>query len=120
MHHEMRAEIDSERKSIEEAGVRVLLTFQLLVRILVRLLQLDIFAVPLPTQRKIVITDHRRESRIGHEQFEHFPALRSFSDLVAYGNNTVVVLHFALLDQLHQLVVTTVNVSPYNRAARHS
>src|ERR1043165_294739 len=115
----MRAEIDRERQSIEEARVCVLLTLQLFVRVFLCLLELDVLAVPFAPQRQIVIADNRAKTRVGHEQLEHFFALRSFGNQIAHGNYAVVVREFNFVDQLHQLVVTTVNVSDYNCAARH-
>src|SRR5690242_20661500 len=119
MHDEMRAEIDRKRQPVEEAGVSVLLAFQLFVRFFLRGLEVDVFAVPLPPQRKVVITDDGAEARIGHEQLEHFLALRSFGDQIAHRNNTVVFAELNLLDQLLQLIVAAVNVSHNNCAIRH-
>src|SRR5215213_2635810 len=75
--------------------------------------------MPLPAQRQIMIADHRPESRISHEEIQHFTILRTLRHQISNANNTVVLPEADSLQHLHQLIVTTVNVSNYNRAAHN-
>src|SRR5215204_1174500 len=67
-----------------------------------------------------MIADHSPESRVIHEDIEHFTILRTLRHQISDANNTIVQPETYRVEQLHQLVVTTVNVSNYNRATSHN
>jgi hypothetical protein len=119
VHNQVRVEVNRKWKAIKKTGVSVFLATQLPVRLSLRRFQIDILAVPLTAQLQIMIADHGRKPRVGHEELEHFAALRTLRDQVSHGNNPVVLSQINLFDQSHQLVITTVNVSHYNRPTRH-
>src|ERR1041384_56084 len=58
-----------------------------------------------------MVPNHRPESRISHEQLEHFPVLRTLRHQISNTNNTIVLPETDRLKHLHQLIVTTVKVS---------
>src|SRR6185369_2563862 len=89
------------------------------MRLPLRRFQLHGLAIPLTSQLQVMITDDGGEARIGHEFLEDFAVLWSFRDQVSHGNNAVAVVQVDLLHQLRQFVVTTMNVSNYDRAATH-
>src|SRR5687767_1436855 len=66
-----------------------------------------------------MITDHGGEARISHEQLQYFFALGTLGDEIADGNNAILLAQFRLLEQGHELVITTVNIAYYNRPTLH-
>src|ERR1041384_581393 len=119
MHDEMRAQVDHEWHPVKEADVRVLFCFELFVRLFLRGLELDFFTIPFSTQRQIMIADDSAKARVSHEQLEYLLVLRTLRDQIPYGKNPIVIADAHFFKQLHQLVVTTVNVSHYNPATCH-
>jgi hypothetical protein len=65
-----------------------------------------------------VIADHRAEAGVSHEEIEHFAVLWTFRDQIPDRHDAIVRGKTDLLEQFHQLVVATVNVSYYNRSTQ--
>src|SRR5688572_18850782 len=66
-----------------------------------------------------MIADDSSKARVGHEQLEDFATLWTLRDQIANGNKAVVCPEIDFLEQIGQLVVTSVNVTNYNRATLH-
>src|SRR6185295_19434342 len=66
-----------------------------------------------------MIANHRAEARITHEEIENLTILRTFRHQISHANNTVVRPEAGSLKHFDQLIVTTVNVSNYNRATHN-
>src|SRR5215213_6682373 len=64
-----------------------------------------------------MIANHCPEPRISHEELEHFPALRTLCYQISDANHTIVLTETDAFKHFHQLVVTTVKVSNYNRSS---
>jgi hypothetical protein len=62
-----------------------------------------------------MIADNRPEPRITHEQLENLTILRTLRHQISNANNTIVRPEADSLKHVHQLIVTTVNVSNYKR-----
>ena len=119
MHDEMRAQVDHERHPVEEADVSVFFCFELFVRLFLGRLEFNLFTIPFSTQRQIMIPNDCGKARISHEQLEYLLALWTLRDQISHGKNPIVIADTHFFKQLHQLVVTTVNVSHYNPATCH-
>src|ERR1051325_3472551 len=119
VNHQMRAQIDHERKRIQVWQGMLFLFLQLLVRRLLRILQLELLAVPTPAQRQIMIADNCRKLPVLYKAIEYFPALWSFRNQVTDGDETVFGTEFDFDQHVFQLVVAAMNVPNDDRSRCH-
>jgi hypothetical protein len=87
--------------------------------LLLRRLQLNVLTIPAAAQRQVMISDHSAKTTIGHEQLENLAVLWSLCDQIAYGDNSIVLAESSFLEQLYQLVITTVDVTNYDGPTVH-